>query len=133
MTAVTVLDKDSRHSQSDMLSVKKQALSVGRKAILEIMAKCFYNQSIKSLSDSLIEIFKKDDELCQEFMQQCFKDDNGDYLMDLLLECPDAFARFNIANILTYVLNRLKVFEKDRLYEMETVDVANEKGEKVSV
>lgn len=133
MTAVTVLDNSSRHSQSEMLSVKKQALSVGKKAILEIMAKCFYNQSIKTLSDSLIEILKKDDELCQEFMQQCFKDDNGDYLMDLLLECPDAFARFNIANILTYVLNRLKVFEKDRLYDMETVEVTNEKGERVSV
>jgi hypothetical protein len=27
-------------------------------------------------------------------------EDNGDYLMDLLLECPDSMARNNIANLL---------------------------------
>jgi DNA-binding phage protein len=66
--------------------------------------------------EALIEIFKKDDDLCYDFMQECLNEDNGDYLMDLLLECPDSVARANVATLLKYVINRLKVLEKDKLY-----------------
>lgn len=51
--------------------------------------------------------------------------------MELLLECPDTVARANVSALLKYVINRLKVLEKDILFETETVEVENEKGEKV--
>ena len=79
--------------------------------------------------EALIEIFKKDDELCYTFMEQCLKEDGGNYLMELLLECPDTVARTNVAILMKYVLNRLKVLEKDRLYETQSEEMKNEKGE----
>jgi hypothetical protein len=63
-------------------------LAVGKKTILEILSKCFYNQTIKDLVASLIELFKKDQQMCIEFMKSCLVDD-GNYLIELILECPD--------------------------------------------
>jgi hypothetical protein len=73
--------------------------------------------------ESLIEILKKDDELCRAFIEQSMDEDNGNYLMELLLECTDSVARVNVANLIKFVLNRLRSVEKDRLYEIETIAV----------
>ena len=70
--------------------------------------------------ESFIEILKKDDNLCRSFMEQSLREDNGNYLMELLLECTDLTARMNVATLMKYILNRLKVLEKDILYETET-------------
>jgi len=43
-------------------------VTVAKKTILELLAKCYHNTSIKSLVDSLIEILDRDDKLCVEFM-----------------------------------------------------------------
>lgn len=43
-----------------MANIKKNALQVGKKSILEILAKCFHNQTLKDLVASLIDIFKRD-------------------------------------------------------------------------
>ena len=52
-----------------MTQVKQNVLTVGKKAILEILTKCYYNQSIKDLVNSLIDIFKRDESVCVEFMR----------------------------------------------------------------
>ena len=83
-----------------MTQVKQNVLTVGKKAILEILSKCFYNQSIKDLVASLIDIFKRDPQVCVDFMKQCFDQDDGNYLLELLLECPDVVSRTNIAALL---------------------------------
>lgn len=97
-------------------------LTVGKKAILEILSKCFYNQPIKDLVASLIEIFKRDEQVCKEFMKECQEQDDGQYLLELLLECPDVVTRTNVAALLKYVVNTLKISEKDHLYETETIE-----------
>lgn len=115
-----------------MDNVKQNALAVGKKTILEILSKCFYNQSIKELVASLIDIFKRDPSICAEFMNQCLQDD-GLYLIELILECPDVVTRTNVSTLLKYILSTLKVVEKDYLYETEQVKKTNEKGEEVTV
>jgi len=37
--------------------------------------------------------------------------------MMILLECPDNVARLNVANLVTFIINKLKIKEKDYLYE----------------
>lgn len=39
-----------------------------------------------------------------------------------MLECPDAVARLNVSILIKFIINKLKVKEKDILYEMETSD-----------
>ena len=131
MQAVLNLDKDKSHSSPDLFNnVKSQALQVGKKAVLDILTKCFYNNGIKQMVDVMIDIFKTDDNLCFKFMEQCYQEDNYDYLLVLLLECPDAVARLNIANLLKYILNQLKLREKDILYDKETITIEKEDGER---
>jgi len=52
-----------------MEKVYENAIFVGKKSILEILSKCFYNQTIKSLVEILIEIMKTNEDLCFTFMQ----------------------------------------------------------------
>ena len=51
-----------------MTKVYNNIIYVGKKSILEILAKCFYNQTIKNLVEILIDIMKVNDELCFTFM-----------------------------------------------------------------
>jgi hypothetical protein len=41
--------------------------------------------------------------------------------MELLLECTDSVARAEVANLIKFVLNKLKVIEKDILYKTEII------------
>lgn len=66
-------------------------------------------------------------------MRQCLDQDDGNYLLELLLECPDVVSRSNIANLLKYVVNTLKVSEKDYLYEIEKIETTGENGEKTFI
>ena len=133
INAVASLDKDERNPKEIMDSVKNNILQVGKKTVLEILSKSFYNSSMKQMVEALIEIFKKDDSLCYKFMDQCMKEDNGDYLLELMLECPDNTARPLVGALLKFVLNRLKLMEQDKLYENESFEVENEKGEKITI
>jgi hypothetical protein len=38
-----------------------------------------------------------------------------------------------VSTLLKYILNTLKMAEKDYLYEIETIEVVDEKGEKTTV
>jgi hypothetical protein len=124
------LDKDRKNQGELLESAKKNAITVGKKTILELLAKSFYNTSIKSLVEALIDVLNRDEALCQLFMEQCFKEDNCNYLIEILLECSDSTARTHVANLLKFVLNKLKMMEKDSLYETETVEFEGQNGEK---
>ena len=43
LKAVVTLDQNRSNPQQIMTQVKQNVLTVGKKAILEILAKCFYN------------------------------------------------------------------------------------------
>ena len=91
-------------------------LYIGKKSILEILAKCFYNQQIKSLVEILMEIMKINDDLCFEFMKQCYEEDNFEYLLTVMLECSDTISRLNVCILVKFIITKLKFKEKDILY-----------------
>lgn len=116
--AVCGLTKDRKHQGlPELEDAKKNVLSVTKKTILDLMAKCFHNTSIKYLVESLIELMNKDDNLCVQFMQECFNEDNCNYIFEILLDCSDTTARLHVANLIKFLINRLKFIEKDRLYD----------------
>jgi hypothetical protein len=47
-----------------MENVKQLSLQVGKKAILDILAKCYHNSSMKQLMEVLADLMKKDESLC---------------------------------------------------------------------
>jgi hypothetical protein len=112
--------------QQLMGAVNQKAVYVGKKAILEILSKCFYNQTIRNLVEVLIDIMKTDEDLCFAFMHQCYMEDNFEYLLMIMLECPDAVARLNVAILIKFILNKLKVRERDILYEVQRVEYQQE-------
>ncbi len=64
-------DKQADRSQNAVLikQINNNALTIGKKATLEILAKCFYNQGMDEMVQCLLEILKKDDELCKTFIE----------------------------------------------------------------
>jgi hypothetical protein len=102
---------------------------VGKKSILEILSKCFYNQTIRNLVEILIDIMKTNEDLCFAFMNQCYLEDNFEYLLMIMLECPDAVARLNVALLVKFILNKLKVKERDILYDTQKEEIEYTTGE----
>ena len=69
-------------------------------------------------------------EFCDTFLRTCFDEDDCNYLFEILLECSDILARQNVVVFLKYLLNKLKLQEREFLYEMETVELIDAKNEK---
>jgi hypothetical protein len=78
---------------------------------------------------------KKDptDTLVSEFLDAWYKEDGFNFLFSLLLECPDSRARQSIANLLKFVLCKLKFIEKDYLMEPEDFEVEGDDGKKMTM
>ena len=99
---------------------------------MELLAKCFYNSSIKSLVDALLEVIQGDEKLCVEFMKGCWEDDQWKYLFEVMLDCTDSTTRLHVGTLLKTIINKLKSIEKDYLFVQETVTTISEKGDKYS-
>ena len=104
-------------------------LVIAKKTIFDLLAKSFHNNSIKQLVESLIDVLNRDDKLCVSFMEMLFEEDECDYVFDILLECTDITSRLYIAHLMKFLLNKLKVIEKDYINDTKKVTVTNEKGE----
>lgn len=50
-------------------NIKEKALYVGKKTIMDLLAKAFHNSSIKQLTEALIDIMKEDETLCATFLE----------------------------------------------------------------
>jgi hypothetical protein len=50
-------------------SVKDKALIVGKKTIMDLLAKSFHNVEIKGLVEVLIDIMRQDPSICVTFLQ----------------------------------------------------------------
>ena len=79
--------------------------------------------------EALIEVLNKDDRLCKTFMEMLFEEDECDYVFDILLECSDMTSRLYVSNLMKFLLNKLKVIEKDHLNDKRVITVLNDKGE----
>ena len=51
--------------------------------------------------------------------------------MELLVECTDSVARAQVASLFKYVLNRLKVLEKEVLFETTSEPIQSDKTETI--
>lgn len=74
----------------------------------------------------MIEIFKKDDALCRNFVSSLLEENNAESILEVLFECTDRVAQTNVARLIKYLLCRLKVLEKKDLLEGAT-EVIKEK------
>lgn len=92
-----------------------EAIKVARKAVIDILARCFNNGGMKQMIQVMIEIFKKDDALCRNFMASLLEESNAEAIMEVLFDCTDKVAQNNVARLIKYLLCRLKVLEKDNL------------------
>lgn len=63
----------------------------------------------------MIEIFKKDDALCKNFVASLLDDNTAECIMEILFDCTDKVAQSNVGRLMRYLLCRLKVLEKDDL------------------
>jgi hypothetical protein len=52
---------------------------------------------------------KQDDSLCRSFLQGCFDEDHCNFLMEVLLDCTDQTARANVASLIKFIVQRLKI------------------------
>ena len=71
----------------------------------------------------LIEIMKTNDDLCVAFMSQCYDEDNFEYLLSTMLDCPDHVTRVNVCLLMKFILTKLKIKEKAILYEMQKEEI----------
>ena len=67
-------------------------------------------------------IYAKDDSACKLFISEQL-DNNLDYLLDILLDCPEKDIRSANSKLVTFVINRLFEIEKDYLEESEEVEL----------
>lgn len=115
------------------MKVKEKSLLVGKKTVMELLAKCYSNSQIKPLCEVMIEIMKQDVSLCRFFLQSCFEEDNCEYLMSVLLDCTDQTARVYVGNLIKFIVSSLKESEGAKIHEIEVVTTTNEKGESITV
>ena len=122
------------NSESDK-AMRKQAALVGSKVALEILAKAYHNTCIDEHVAVLVELMNldPDDDLPREFLNTWFERDGFEFLFALLLECPDARTRGNVAALLKYVLVTLKMKEREYLYEAEDYEVADDDGKTMTM
>jgi hypothetical protein len=92
-----------------------ESINVAKKAVIDILSRCFNNGGMKVMVQIMISIFKKDDALCRNFMASLLNENNAECIMEILFECTDKVSQNNVARLVKYLLCRLKVLEKDDL------------------
>lgn len=103
------------------------AIKVARRAVIDILAKCFNNGGMKVMIQIMIEIFKKDDALCRDFLASLLEENNAECIMEIFFECTDKVSQVNVARLIKYILCRLKVLEKEDLLSGATVTITEKK------
>lgn len=84
---------------------------------------------------ALAELLQKDasGQLVTEFMAYWSEQDDYNFLISLILESPDTKARSCVASLMKYILVRLKMKEKDYLFESEEYEFEGDEGKKVTL
>lgn len=71
----------------------------------------------------MIEIFKKDDQLCKQFIASLLAENNSECILEILFDCTDKVAQANVSRLIRYLLCRLKVLEKEDLLNGTTESI----------
>ena len=67
--------------------------NLGKKVAFDFLARLENNYEFKDLVQVMIQIFKQDKSLIAEFCSEIISHKNGDALLEILLDCPDSWAR----------------------------------------
>jgi len=94
-------------------------MKICKKVVIDILSRCFNNSGIKEMVDIMISIFETDDQLVVNFMKGLMSENNAECIFEVLLDCTDTTSRQNVGNLTKYLMSRLKMIEKDYLYENE--------------
>ena len=99
--------------------MRVQSLDVAKKVAFDILARCFHNQGIKDIVQVMIQIFKQDKKLVNSFCTSIINQNNGEALLEILLDCTDQLARLQIAYLFKFLLCSLKEAEREDLLSLE--------------
>ena len=99
--------------------MRVQSLEVAKKVAFDILARCFYNQGIKDIVQVMISIFKQDKKLVAQFCTSIIDHNNGEALLEILLDCTDQLARSQIAYLFKFLLCSLKEIEREELLSLQ--------------
>lgn len=95
------------------------AEKVGRKVAFDIISHCHDNKPMEDMVDALKKNFDESDAACVSFLGNFINENEGEYLLDLLLECTDGLSRALTGDLLEHCLDRLKEIEKDMILEVD--------------
>lgn len=95
--------------------MRAAAIKVGKRASFDILARCFYNSSIKDFMHTLIAIFEQDDQLVLDFTKSILDIDEGEPIFELLLDCLDSAPRNAIGNLWAWIIAKCKMIEAKEL------------------
>jgi len=126
----------AKEGQEETLqALRRQAVAVGAKNTLEILARAYHNNVIDEHVAVLAALLHRDEtsELHREFLAHWSEQDDFSFLISLLLECPDNKARSCVATLVKYILVRLKMKEKDYLFEAEDYEFEGDDGKKITL
>jgi len=71
----------------------------------------------------MINIFRKDDALCKNFLLSLLEENTAECIMEILFECTDKVSQNNVGLLMRYLLCRLKYLEREDLLSGATVKV----------
>jgi hypothetical protein len=78
--------KESNHE------LNLEAIKVAKKSVIDILSRCFNNGGMKQMVSIMIDIFKKDDDLCKNFVASLLEEANAECIMEIMFECTDKVA-----------------------------------------
>jgi len=100
-------------SEDEKKKISLLGETIARKVALDIVSHCYDNKALEGMVTAMKSIFDLSDSACVSFIGSFLKEDNGEYLIDLLLECTENLSRNLTGDLIEHCLDRLKVIEKD--------------------
>ena len=98
--------------------MKSMSLQIAQKVMFDFLTHFHENANMQPITEAMSSIFTFSDSyisftrlqepsiLC-EFVQKYYIEDSCTYLFEILFNCPDVQARFNIASVTSGVINKL--------------------------
>lgn len=109
----------SPDSNINLTEVKESGMKICKKVVIDILSRCFNNSGIKEMVEIMISIFETDDQLVVNFMKGLMSENNAECIFEVLLDCTDTTSRQNVGNLTKYLMSKLKMIEKDHLFDTE--------------
>ena len=95
--------------------MRVHSIAVARRAAFDILARCYYNNGIRDLILVMIQIFEQDDSLVIDFTEAMLDCNQGEPMLEMVLDCMDSSARTAVGDLMRYLICKVKLIEKNKL------------------